>query len=355
MPRPKKSNRNDGRFEIQRVIGYDISGKAIRKSFYGANKDEALKKFEDYRRGITEPTYKTQSILFSEWVEKWLEVYKKPDVKATTFITSYERPCKNYIVPYFKDKDIKAINQIDIKEFLNTLTNLSQSLIDKIIICLRGIFETAIDNDIILKNPCRNISCKSKQKKMKKRTYDKESVELLCRSEADNALYIHILLKMGLRCSELCGLKWENIDLNSGTIFIDQALTTESGTVYLTEPKSQNSIRRLRIPQDLRDRLEAEKGSGYVAVKNGKPITPDHFGERQLKQFYDQMKIPKEQRLTAHELRHTCGTLLYEETKDIYHVSRFLGHSDIGITTKTYVHSDMQEEKIHIVPENDTF
>ena len=81
---------------------------------------------------------------------------------------------------------------------------------------------------------------------------------------------------------------------------------------------------------------------------NGRHITPNHFGDRHMEAFYNTMKVPKEQRLSPHELRHTCGTLLYEETKDIYFVSRFLGHSDIGITTKTYVHSEMQDEKIHL-------
>ena len=52
MPRPRKSNRNDGRYEIQRVIGYDINGKALRKSFYGKSKDDALSKYEDYKRRI---------------------------------------------------------------------------------------------------------------------------------------------------------------------------------------------------------------------------------------------------------------------------------------------------------------
>ncbi|MBE6534677.1 MAG: hypothetical protein E7678_06920, partial [Ruminococcaceae bacterium] len=79
MPRPKKSNRNDGRYEIQRVIGYDIAGKAIRKSFYGANKEEALSKFEDYKRGVNQTAQERKQILFSEWVNKWLETYKRSD------------------------------------------------------------------------------------------------------------------------------------------------------------------------------------------------------------------------------------------------------------------------------------
>ena len=350
MPRPKKSNRTDGRYEIQRVIGYEINGKAIKKSFYGSSKDDALSKFEDYKRNVQKAEDERKRILFSSWVEQWLETYKKPDVKPSTFLTTYQRPCNNYIIPFFKDVILQDISQINIKLFLNTLTNLSQSLIDKIIICLKGIFETAIDNDLIIKNPCRNISCKSKKEKALKRTYDESSVEYLCSSDHKYSLLINILLKMGLRCSELCGLRWEDVDIENSTLYVKQALTSENGTIYIDEPKSKNSARKLKIPKELIEKLKAEKGTGYIAVLNNRHITPDHFSDRQLESFYNYMKVPKEQRLSPHELRHTCGTLLYEKTKDIYHVSRFLGHSDIGITTKIYVHSEMQEDKIKITP-----
>lgn len=348
MPRPKKSNRSDGRFEIQRVIGYELDGKAIKKSFYGKSKDEALSKFEDYKRNVQKAEEEKKYILFSIWVEQWLENYKKPDVKPSTFDSTYERPCKIHIIPYFKDSILQDITQLDIKKFLNTYSNQSQSLIDKILLCLRGIFESAIDNELIIKNPCRNINCKSKKKKEPKRTYSKESVEYLCNSNHQYSLLVNILLKMGLRCSELCGLRWEDIDLNSGTLQIKQALTCVNSKIYIDEPKSKNSIRKLKIPEDLLAKLKEQKSEGYIAFKNNKHFIPNNFMARRLTPFYNSMNVPEEQRLSPHELRHTCGTLLYEKTKDIYHVSRFLGHSDIGITTKIYVHSEMQEDKIHI-------
>ncbi|MBR2908065.1 MAG: site-specific integrase [Clostridia bacterium] len=348
MARPRKSNRSDGRYEIKRVIGYDAEGRGIKKSFYGRSQSEALRQYEEFCQAKEAQRAERKAILFSVWVNRWLETYKKPDVKPTTFLTTYERPCRNYILPYFDECILQDITQAHIKGFLNTLTSHSQSLIDKVIICLRGIFEAAIDNDLIRKNPARNISCKSQKQKERKRTYDRESVEYLCSSNHKYALYVHILLRMGLRCSEMCGLRWEDINLDTGEMTIRQALTTENGEVYIGPPKSANSVRKLKIPEDLLERLRANHGEGYLAMLNGRHITPNHFGDRHMEAFYNTMKVPKEQRLSPHELRHTCGTLLYEETKDIYFVSRFLGHSDIGITTKTYVHSEMQDEKIHL-------
>jgi integrase len=85
---------------------------------------------------------------------------------------------------------------------------------------------------------------------------------------------------------------------------------------------------------------------------NGHPGRPDHFNERELEVFYNAECVPLDQRLTAHELRHTCGTLLYQDTKDIYHVSTFLGHSDVSVTSKIYIHSAFSEEPIHVENSN---
>lgn len=350
MPRPKKSNRADGRYQIARVIGYEYDGTPVKKSFYGKSKDEALRKYQDFLEEKERKEEAKKHTLFESWAEEWLYTYKEPNVKPSTFGSTYERPCRLQIIPFFKGKELQEIKNSDVKRFANSIAHFSQSRINMAILCLRGIFETAVDNDLIAKNPCKNITCKSKKEKQIKRTYDKESVDALCRSDHRHAPYVHILLKMGLRCSELCGLRWKDVDFDKKTITVTQALTIDNGRIFIDEPKSKNSKRRLKVPDDLMDRLRAIRGNDddYIAMMNGHHITPGHFSDYVLAYFYDYMNVPKEERLSAHELRHTCGTLLYEETKDIYYVSRFLGHSDIGITTKTYVHSEMQEEKIHI-------
>ena len=364
MPRPKKANRSDGRYEIKRTIGKDADGRAIRKSFYGQNEAEALKEYQAFLDDRERERREKICTPFPKWVDKWLYTYKEPDVKPSSFLTTYKRPCENYILPHFRDAILQDIRQADIKAFLNSLAkSLSQSYLDKIIICLRSIFETAIDNDMILRNPCKNVTVRSQLESEKKRTYDQETAETLCTSDHKYALYVHILLRMGLRSSELCGLKWEDIDFNKGKLCVNRALTSENGIIYIGPPKSENSVRRLDIPSDLLEQLKKAKAeydkdppksigihdcTGFIATMNGRHVTPNQFSQRELNTFYNYHKIPEEYRLNPHELRHTCGTLLYQQTKDVYFVSRFLGHSDIGITTKTYVHSTMQETPIHI-------
>ncbi len=348
MPRPKKGHRKDGRVQIKRVIDHDIDGQPINKWFSGKNKAEAEANYQEFLHEWEKKQEEKKHTPFEKWVDTWLYTYKEPDIKETTFLSTYKRPCKNHILPYFKSRYIQDISQSELKAFVNSLSSFSQSYINKVVLCLSGIFESAIDNDLLFKNPCRNLTGKSKQIKQKKRTYDKETVDILCRSNHKYALMVHILLKMGLRASELCGLRWEDIDLKNGTMHIRQALTTEGSKEYIGAPKTANSIRKLPISNDLLKRLkEVEKNGVYVALIDNKNITPNRLSKR-LDSFYNYMGVDKEYRLSPHELRHTCGTLIYNDTKDIYHTSRYLGHSDISITTKIYVHSHMQDEEIHI-------
>lgn len=345
MGRPKKSNRADGRYQICRVVGHTINGKPIRKYFYGKDSEDAQNKYFAYINGDKK---NGKDILFEEWMWKWLEDYKRDQVKTNTYLSTYVRPCKNQILPFFKNYLIQDIKPIDIQKFFNTNKSLSQSTLQKCDLCLNSIFETAIDNGYIDRNPCRNIKRASCYEKKPKRVYDAETIEYIYNNGGDYAIYFLILSKMGFRCSELCGLRWENIDLENNQIHIVESLVSEGGLKFKSPTKSYSSKRTLPIEDDrIFKWLEENKmyGKAYI-VKTPMSVemTPNRFSRVILKKIYDHAEIPEEKRLSPHELRHTCGTLMYENTKDIYKVSKYLGHSDISITSKVYVHSEYQEK-----------
>ena len=348
MPRLKKSNRADGRYAIKRVVGHDMDGKAIYKYFYGKGKQDAENKYTLYLLDKEKKEQERRCTPFEKWAEEWLYTYKEPDVKGNTFNSTYYRPVMLHLIPHFKGKALQEITQADIKAYFNANKERSQSALQKDFLCLRGIFESAIDNDLIEKSPCRNVKIKSARKKLKKRTYDRATVDKLCAIEHKYALIVNMLLRLGLRASELCGLRWTDVDLTNKTVHICNTVTNESGVIYEGKPKTVNSVRVLPLDNFLITLLNNEpKNGAYVVNDNGKRNDPRML-HRRLTTFYKNNGIREDAQLTPHELRHTCGTLLYQSTKDIFHVSRFLGHSDIGITTKTYVHSEFQDKEISL-------
>ncbi len=354
MPRPPKRppNRADGRYGIQRSFK-KLTGSNKRKSFYSRiSFEDCERQAKEYEaklmaHRLVGDTLVSREATFKEWATTWLENYKEGKVKNNTYTHTYENTVNNHLIPFLGEMRIDLIQPLNIQEFVSAKrTVCSKSAMDKMRVCLNGIFETAIDNELCRRNPVKSISFVSKVPVTKKRTYLKAQVTKIyefCKMHPFG-LYIRLLLELGLRTSELCGLKWGDIDLKKRSVHIQRGFTDDNDNKD-DKTKSQYSDRILPLGGELLKMLKENCGkpTEYVmtSLKNKElPITPSNFRKRRYDDFMEALvkehkKIPV---LNPHELRHTCGTLLYEKTKDIYAVSKYLGHASVDITIKLYVH-----------------
>ena len=87
-----------------------------------------------------------------------------------------------------------------------------------------------------------------------------------------------------------------------------------------------------------------QKNTGRYLISGETPLRPDTWS-RQLKAEMARMAdvYPNMPQLTAHELRHTYGTYLRRHGADIYSISKILGHRDINVTARIYVHNELSE------------
>ena len=290
-------------------------------------------------------------ITFGDFSQEWLKFYKKDSgIRESTFVESYERIVSRYLTSTFGALVLEDITPLDLRKFINEMSQIySKSTVSKILICLNQIFRAAIENRICDINPAANIQVHSDIKPSKRQTYpEKEVKEIIEFSEKHSAgIYIHMMLELGLRCSELCGLRWGDIDFERKVIHIRRACTSCNGVAHIDDTKNETSYRELPISSTLIERLyelsETHTSEQYVAPSKRdayRPITPSSFTKVYYDKFFESYGFEK--RLTPHSLRHTCGTLLYEKSHDIYAVSKFLGHSSINITSKLYVHPNAE-------------
>lgn len=355
MPRPKKAapNRANGTYEYKATIGKTFDGKTIRKSFYSPiSLEDAKRKAEEYKVkravvdtvGVTEET--TSDISFSDWANKWLTVYKKPYVTDNTYRLTYENFVVKHIIPYFGNAKLKNIRSIDVQQFFDKkYTELSQSSLDKIHICLFGIFDKAIDNDLIVKNPVKNVVYKSTKDKNIKNVWSDEQIIIAKQFFADRLPEVVLLLDTGLRRGEMLGLMWSDIDFENKTLTIRRSIADKQGGGVDISPPKMESYRTIPIPQSLIDLLkELSRASEYVFPnQNGEVQLPHSFSKRlvnAMKEFHTlYSSIPI---LTAHELRHTRGTQLRRNGTDIYTIQKIMGHKDINVTANIYVHDEIE-------------
>lgn len=339
------------RIQIKITLGKSLDGTPIRKSFYGRTKKEANAKAQEYLRDNTF-AHVDKKITLNEWAEKWLEVYKRDNVSEITFQNSYYSPVHTHIIPHFLNARLADIKSIDIRNFFNSKSHYSKSILNKLKISLNAIFETAIENDLIIKNPVKNVSVVSKKESKEKRAYTKEEAEKVIEfaKTHKNGAPIILMLKTGLRRSELVALRWGDIDFTNDLISVNMSVAETKYGLTIGPPKTKASMADIPFDSDLKRVLInlPRSISGYVFPNTFDKINnPTTWYNRTYATFMRDMQeaYPDIPILTTHELRHTFGTLVYEATQDIYITSKLMRHSDINVTAKVYVHESMDTKR----------
>lgn len=345
--------RKDGRYELQIVVGKTLNGKYLRKSFYGNGPRDVKMKRDIWLEKNARNELLSKEIGFSEWALQWVETYKKPNIAITTYKNTYLNYINNYFICYFKNVKLSDIKPVDIQSFFNLHADKSSSVLDKLKKVLNQIFEAAIDNDLCCKNPCRGIKLPVYTKIKEKKVYTKRQADIVLEFAKTHkfGLGIIIILKTGLRRGELLALTWNDIDLDNNVLMVRHAVTSSD---VIGNPKTDAGKRDIPFDSMLRTELIKNKSEGYV-IKNNKNsfMQSNNWNNRYLRPFMQDLHkahqdIPE---LSAHELRHTYGTLLREAGVDIYTIQKVMGHSDIKVTADTYVHNDLSVLKRNMLLE----
>jgi len=145
----------------------------------------------------------------------------------------------------------------------------------------------------------------------------------------DRAL-LELLYSSGLRVSELCGVRWRDLDGADGTLRV-----TGKGNKTRVVPVGAKALAALAA---LRAQDGGTTDDPLVRGARGRPLTPNGVRAR-LKKRAQQQGVWK--RVYPHLLRHSCASHLLESSGDLRAVQELLGHADIG-TTQIYTHLDFQ-------------
>jgi integrase len=164
------------------------------------------------------------------------------------------------------------------------------------------------------------------------------------------ALYV-LAIAMGLRRGELLGLRWDDVDLERGTLRVGRALVREGGRHVLGETKTKRGRRQInltpRTVNALKDHRKKQleekmrlaglyKDHGLIFASGvGTPVNPENLVKRSFKPLLQKAGLPE---IRFHDLRHTCATLLLGRGVHPKIVQELLGHATIAMTLDTYSH-----------------
>lgn len=283
--------------------------------------------------------------LFAEYVQKWIEK-KSFSLKANS-VKSYQDYADTHILPGLGHIKVRLMTLKDLQRYYGEkLKVLSVNSLRKQHCVISGALLDAVRDGIIPVNFADYVEF-PKAEKFEGKAYTVEQVADLLEAAKTEGEPIHAAVTLavcyGLRRSEICGLRWADIDFDSGKLYVRNTVV-QNGTLRIEAERTKTAKSRRTI--DLIEstvpyliQLKQMQVRGGVQLDkvcvwpDGKEVRPDYItsATRKLMEKYGLEHI------RVHDLRHTAGTLLSTRAT-MKQVQEFLGHEDISTTANTYVH-----------------
>ena len=284
----------------------------------------------------------------------WLDQVITPSRSAST-VHGYNMIIRNHIAPELGSVPLAELKAPQVQQYLNRkLTEgLCGNTVRKHYNVLHNALEHARRQELILRNATDNVVPPTSSRPTH-HFYDSETMSRLFEMLSGTSMEPVVKLAgyMGLRRSEICGLKWSHVDRENKVITIAEARTAVNGRSVDKGTKNRASIRRLGYRgladmEELMERLwqkrldeKARMGSGYqdlgfvVCHSGGQPYQADYLSNR-LQRVLKNTDLPY---VTLHGLRHSFASIAHSRNVPLFGISKALGHSNTNTTTQIYMH-----------------
>ena len=288
-------------------------------------------------------------VAFEVYVNAWLD-NKDITVHGNT-AKSYRDYARVHIIPALGKIAVKDITWRHLQAFCDKLAkDHSSASVKKYFLVIRGALDDAVRDGVISRNPVDSVKLPKVIKSEKSRALTGEEVTkvLAAAERAGEPLRAAVILGLyyGLRRSEVCGLRWIDIDFEKGVMQIRHTIT-QNGTLTIEEDHTKSSGSRRAITligktvPYLKELRKRQFKSGVpldkvVAWPDGHYLRADGIGR-----MFQRMIVPLDiGAVRFHDLRHTAATLLAKKCLSPNELKTFMGHDDVSVTLGVYVHTD---------------
>ncbi len=342
--------RKDGRWTGVLTIG---GGK--RKYYYGRTRGEVQAKLASaaagLNSGLTPPA--SERLTVGQFLTGWLSDTVKPSVRPSTF-RGYESKVRTHILPGLGKQPLVKLTPQRLEAFFNhkRMAGLSPQTVQHLRAILRAALSDAVKWGLVQRNVAALVDGPR---------VPHHHIQPLSPDEARRLLEVvaphrlgalfSVALAVGLRQGEALGLRWEDVDLDAGTLTVRKTLQRIEGEFELVEPKTVRSRRTIALPsaavdalrrhraRQVEERLKAgsmwKNDWGLVfTTATGRPLQ----GTNVTRTFQQVLAKAGLRRQRFHDLRHSCASLLLAQGVHPRVVMETLGHSQIGLTMNTYSH-----------------
>jgi len=318
-------------------------------------------------KGIITPQAR---ITLAEHLRNWLAGYVSTRCSPRT-IDSYESICRVHIIPalgHYQLRQLQLNHQVIQEYYSKAKETLTPRTVAKHHRLLSQALKYAVRQGYLVRNPCDLVDApRWEPKRMRTLTEGEVSVFLEAASSSPYYPVYYTAISTGLRQAELCGLRWRDLDLDSGSLSVNQVLYKRRGVLEVKPPKTSHSRRQIKMTdklvQYLREYREVQETRYWQANdwQINKPLPLDYFVFGFLDKpcspsmlSHDFAKMAQKAGLKDvrfHDLRHTFASLMLMRGAPGKVISEALGHASVAFTLQTYAHvlSGMQEKAMSLL------
>jgi integrase len=346
------TRRKDGLYMARYTVQTPTGKK--RKALYGKTRQEVAEKLTramaDRDGGLI---FDADNMKVGEYLERWLVDSVLDTVRPTTY-ERYEQIVRIHIRPALGAMKLKNLAPVHVRGLYREKlqAGLSARTVQYIHVTLHKALKQAVQDGLIPRNTTEAVK-PPQVRREEIRPLSAEQVKVLLETACGDRLEALFVLAIhtGLRQGELLGLKWEDVDLEDGTLRVRRTLATAKGGPVLMAPKTKSSRRSVKLTQGAMDALRSHlkgqlqeiDGAGSLWQENGLVFASEigefldrrYLTSRRFKALLERAQLPE---IRFHDLRYTCATLLLSSNVNPKIVSEMLGHATIAITLDTYSH-----------------
>lgn len=302
-------------------------------------------------------------ILFSDYLLQWLEIAKYSIAETTYF--SYKRTLEHQICPYFSEKKIKlhSLKPYHIQDFYAwrmEVHGLSGNTIRHYHANIHKVLRHAVQTELVEENPAAKVVLPKKDRFIANFYTVEEMRQLLEVIQGEKIeVPVYLVCWFGLRRGEVLGLRWNDIDFDSMTVFV-QGVVTDKGNAsrstnlqYRSGTKTNAGIRSFPLPTEVADYLRhvkkrqeynrqlmgdvyQERWDGFVCVDEvGELIPHPEYLSRAFPSLLERHGLRK---IRFHDLRDSNASLLLDKGVDMKFIQSWLGHANYSTTADIYTH-----------------
>ena len=308
-----------------------INGKRVYFYSSAPNARQAEKDFNAQLLAYHEKEEKGK--LFKDVAEEWLDRHEK-NIEYQTYYRY--KVLMNHATDWFEGKYIKDIKIADMSAFLESLAEnrYSTKTIKDQFSVLKMIFKYARIKRYIETDETAYVEKPKGKPKVERRELQESEIRII-KQNTDTlmGLFAYFLLYTGMRKSEALALQWKDIDFKNKTIDVYKSVFYKGNMPYIKKPKTAAGTRKIILTDNLVEKLIKGMPNAYVFTYDGNLMTLYTY-DKHWKEYLEKTGL----NFTAHQLRHTFATMLFEANISEKDAQKLMGHADITTTQNIYTH-----------------